>query len=149
MQTCALQNFACPMDGELLRREANSLRCDRGHTFDFAREGYCNLLLVQQKASKDPGPDHLLELRQVIYPNVEKSGPPSLREAEGLGYRLEAEECLKFSFTLLHSREILDLVSMTPHAYRLSEKGQAALKQLDGLSVSADLVFRLLRFQGK
>lgn len=47
--------FICPIDGLPLLREGNSLRCEKRHTYDLAKEGYCNLLLVQQKASLDPG----------------------------------------------------------------------------------------------
>ena len=32
-----------------------SLACSSGHSFDFAREGYINLLPVNRKRSKDPG----------------------------------------------------------------------------------------------
>lgn len=33
----------------------NALRCDQGHSYDIAREGYVNLLLANQKASASPG----------------------------------------------------------------------------------------------
>lgn len=35
--------------------EARSWRCPQGHSFDVAREGYLNLLPVQQKKSRAPG----------------------------------------------------------------------------------------------
>lgn len=47
--------FHCPIDGQLLSQHGNALRCPAGHSYDLAKEGYCNLLLVQQKASLDPG----------------------------------------------------------------------------------------------
>ena len=47
--------FLCPICGGVLNREAKTLRCDRGHSFDIARQGYVNLLPVQQKHSKNPG----------------------------------------------------------------------------------------------
>lgn len=34
----------CPVCGEILNRFANALRCQRGHSFDMAKEGYVNLL---------------------------------------------------------------------------------------------------------
>lgn len=55
MKVDGWKEFACPMDGLPLVREGGSLRCEKAHTFDFAKEGYCNLLLVQQKGSPDPG----------------------------------------------------------------------------------------------
>ena len=46
----------CPLDGLALSAQANgALACPRGHSFDRAREGYYNLLVVQHKASRDPG----------------------------------------------------------------------------------------------
>lgn len=47
--------LACPMDGLPLAREQGSWRCPTGHSFDIARQGYINLLPVQNKRSKDPG----------------------------------------------------------------------------------------------
>ncbi len=50
-----LENLCCPIDSELLVREARSLKCQHGHTYDLAKTGYVNLLPVQNKRSKDPG----------------------------------------------------------------------------------------------
>ena len=35
--------FVCPLCREELRLEGTSLRCERGHTYDVARQGYVNL----------------------------------------------------------------------------------------------------------
>lgn len=45
----------CPICGDALTRVDRSYRCQRGHSFDIARQGYVNLLPVQQKHSLDPG----------------------------------------------------------------------------------------------
>ncbi len=55
MHLDALRPLICPFDGEALLKTQNCYRCPRGHTFDIAKEGYVNLLPVQDKASKDPG----------------------------------------------------------------------------------------------
>lgn len=47
--------LACPIDGKALQRLGNSYRCSAGHSYDCARQGYVNLLPVQQKKSKSPG----------------------------------------------------------------------------------------------
>jgi 23S rRNA (guanine745-N1)-methyltransferase len=47
--------FACPVCGAQLPRVDRVYRCTNGHSFDVAREGYVNLLLAQQKRSRDPG----------------------------------------------------------------------------------------------
>ena len=45
----------CPLDNKRLTRKADQLSCENGHSFDIARQGYVNLLTVQQKKSKQPG----------------------------------------------------------------------------------------------
>jgi len=55
MRAITANNLVCPIDGNHLTRQAHSLICDRGHNFDIARQGYLNLLVVQHKASRDPG----------------------------------------------------------------------------------------------
>lgn len=284
MQIVAATNLACPIDGLPIEAHGAQHRCAAGHSFDIAREGYCNLLVVQHKASRDPGdskdmvaarrrfleagyfepiadhvfnavrecvaaaedsaltivdagcgegyyldrlcrlaaadpgagtlrlagidvskwaiktaarrkasvtwlvannrvppflagsidlvlclfgfpvwggfkkvqrvgghvllvdpgPDHLIELRQIIYPTVKQSPPPPLAAAEAAGYRLQREEALRFCVTLTGTRMIQDLVAMTPHAYRLPQAGRDALAELRALSVTVDVVFRLL-----
>ena len=47
----------CPVRGchMALMREGRRLLCTRGHSFDFARSGYINLLQPQERRSKQPG----------------------------------------------------------------------------------------------
>ena len=45
----------CPICGEELSRIEKQYRCGNGHSFDMARQGYVNLLPVQQKRSLNPG----------------------------------------------------------------------------------------------
>jgi len=45
----------CPICTEKLNQEDRTWRCGRGHSFDIARQGYVNLLPVQQKHSRQPG----------------------------------------------------------------------------------------------
>ena len=47
--------FICPICGCVLARGERALRCENGHSFDIARQGYVNLLPVQQKHSLHPG----------------------------------------------------------------------------------------------
>jgi 23S rRNA (guanine745-N1)-methyltransferase len=47
--------FCCPACGAGLERDAQALRCENGHAFDIARQGYVNLLLAQHRRSADPG----------------------------------------------------------------------------------------------
>lgn len=45
----------CPVCGAVLNRVEKTWRCAAGHSFDIARQGYVNLLPVQQKHSLHPG----------------------------------------------------------------------------------------------
>src|SRR6185312_5626353 len=47
--------FRCPVCHLELFPSDRTLRCAQGHSFDIAREGYANLLLAHQKASREPG----------------------------------------------------------------------------------------------
>lgn len=52
-----MMQLSCPVCHAPLQAdsEVKSLRCEAGHSFDRARQGYWNLLLAQRKKSKDPG----------------------------------------------------------------------------------------------
>ncbi|MDO6834765.1 methyltransferase domain-containing protein [Pseudoalteromonas carrageenovora] len=47
--------YQCPLCNQTLIKTDSMLRCTNNHSFDFAKEGYVNLLPVQQKNSKQPG----------------------------------------------------------------------------------------------
>jgi 23S rRNA (guanine745-N1)-methyltransferase len=54
--TCTPFNaLACPLDGFPLLESDACWRCEAGHSFDIARQGYIHLLPVQKKRSKNPG----------------------------------------------------------------------------------------------
>ena len=48
-------NLLCPICGEQLQFMDRQYRCSHNHSFDVARQGYVNLLVVQQKHSLNPG----------------------------------------------------------------------------------------------
>ena len=47
--------MVCPICGEVLRKQERQYTCENRHSFDIARQGYVNLLPVQQKRSLTPG----------------------------------------------------------------------------------------------
>ena len=49
--------FCCPVCGAPLSREARTLRCPAGHSYDLAKEGYVNLLPANHRHSASPGDD--------------------------------------------------------------------------------------------
>lgn len=92
----------------------------------------------------EPGPDHLLELRSIIYPVVNPTSPPDLQAAESASYRLEGEQRHRFSFELVGAEEIADLMAMTPHGHRASVSGRAELARRLRLTVTGDVIIRVL-----
>ena len=52
-----MPELTCPVCGGVLHREERSLRCDAGHCYDLARQGYVNLLRSNQSKSKRHGDD--------------------------------------------------------------------------------------------
>lgn len=48
-------SLLCPVCGQALAQNGGSLICPQNHTYDIARQGYVNLLPVQQKHSLSPG----------------------------------------------------------------------------------------------
>lgn len=76
-------HLTCPIEGENLLLEDRTLRCPNGHSFDIAREGYVNLLPVQNKRSKDPGDskEMVAARRRFLHSNVYEAIAEKLSEA--------------------------------------------------------------------
>lgn len=53
-------DYICPLCHQRLLRNINSFQCENKHNFDIAKQGYINLLPVQQKKSKNPGDNSLM-----------------------------------------------------------------------------------------
>lgn len=92
----------------------------------------------------DAAPDHLLELREVIYPEVRKSPPPILDRALQAGFELIASQALRYQTPELDHAQIADLLAMTPHLYRATHAGKEAAAQLASIRLTVDVVFRIL-----
>lgn len=55
MPLLPLAHLLCPIDRSELQQDGNTWRCQNNHCFDIAKQGYVNLLPVQNKKSLDPG----------------------------------------------------------------------------------------------
>jgi len=106
---------------------------------EFARVLKPGGLLLQV----DAGPDHLRELREIIYPNLKPERPADLQVPPGFS-RLPTE-AVRFSIELTNAEQIADLLTMTPHLYRASAEGRAKAEKLTTLSLSVDV--RLTGFE--
>ncbi|MBW7469910.1 putative RNA methyltransferase [Marinobacter sp. F4218] len=91
----------------------------------------------------DAGPEHLKELREIIYPELKSDRPD--REAVPEGFHLVGSENVKYSLTLGSQDVISDLLAMTPHLYRAGAEGLEKAAALTTLTVTVDAVLR--RFQ--
>jgi len=90
-----------------------------------------------QLVQVDAGPDHLRELREIIYPSLKPERPADLQTPAGFS-RLPTET-LRFSIDLTSAGQVADLLAMTPHLYRASAGGRAAAAALTALSLSVDV----------
>ena len=108
---------------------------------EFARVLAAKGLLVQI----DAGPDHLRELREIIYPvlkaerAIDTPVPP--------GFAGLSNETLRYSVEISGQQQIADLLAMTPHLYRASSEGKARAAALHSLSLTVDV--RLTRYLRK
>jgi 23S rRNA (guanine745-N1)-methyltransferase len=90
----------------------------------------------------DAGPDHLRELREIIYPRLKPEATAKLLAPPG--FASLASENLRYSLDLAGQKTIADLLAMTPHLYRASAEGLAVAAELTTLSLTVDV--RLTRF---
>lgn len=84
--------------------------------------------------------DHLLGLKGIIYPNLthkEKQTVPNVP-----GFRLAESLPLRFTFTV-EGPQVQNLLSMTPHVYRITKEGALRLQQTEILTDTASCVLNL------
>lgn len=100
---------------------------------EFARVLKPGGLLVQV----DAGPDHLRELREIIYPSLKPERTAEM--STPAGFSRMPTETLRFPIELTSTGQIADLLTMTPHLYRASAEGRADAAALTALSLSVDV----------
>ena len=86
--------------------------------------------------------DHLLGLKNIIYPELhhkEKFSTPDIP-----GFQLIESRPLRFAFTV-EGEQVQNLLSMTPHVYRISKAGAENLRQTQKLTDTASCVLNLYR----
>ncbi len=101
-------------------------------------------LLVQV----DSGPDHLRELREIIYPTLKAERIEEARVPSGFEWTSEEREPaerVRFSLNLHGQEQIADLLAMTPHLYRATAEGRARAAALRSLVVTVDVRLTTLR----
>ncbi|WOJ94845.1 methyltransferase domain-containing protein [Congregibacter variabilis] len=88
------------------------------------------------------GANHLLELRQIIYPEL-KERTPSATIPDG--FSVLQKQHLGFTVSGLGRQSIGDLLLMTPHLFRASADGKRRAAALESLSPSVDVSLELLK----
>ena len=89
------------------------------------------------------GPDHLRELREVIYPTLKPERPASRSAPPGFEHL--GTDSLRFQIHVDGPAAIADLLAMTPHLYRATAEGRARAAALRALTMTVDV--RLARYQ--
>lgn len=85
----------------------------------------------------DAGPDHLRELREVIYPVLKPERPLDLNPPPG--FALAGQDSVRYSTGLEGAALIADLLLMTPHLFRATAEGRARAAALSALQVTVDV----------
>jgi len=91
----------------------------------------------------DAGPDHLRELREIIYPVLKAER--AIEAAVPPGFSLVASETVRYAAEIDGPQQIADLLAMTPHLFRASSEGKARVAALRSLRVTVDV--RVMRYR--
>ena len=87
-------------------------------------------------------PDHLLGLKSVIYPEIHEKPKDSVPQLPG--FTLMESRPVRFSFHV-QDAQVQNLLSMTPHVYRISKEGLERLHNTRELTDTASCVINLYR----
>lgn len=94
----------------------------------------------------DAGPDHLRELREVLYPTLK---PPREQDRSvPTGFVDAGSESVRFMLEIEGAERIGDLLAMTPHIHRATPEGRARALSLDRITVTVEVVLSMLRRAG-
>ncbi|MAA65339.1 MAG: rRNA (guanine-N1)-methyltransferase [Alteromonadaceae bacterium] len=88
----------------------------------------------------DAGPDHLRQLREIVYPSLK---PERAEErAAPAGFTGLPPQTVNFPLEINGAEQVADLLAMTPHGYRASAEGREKVAALSALSVTVDVRIR-------
>ena len=105
---------------------------------EFRRVLHTGGIFIQVLAAQD----HLMGLKSIIYPEIllkDKDSVPTLE-----GFELVSSTPVRFSFTV-EGEQIGNLLSMTPHFWRLRAEGAKRLKETETLTDTASCVVNVYR----
>jgi len=83
----------------------------------------------------ESGPQHLQELREIIYPVLK---PQTSKETIHDGFKAISNEVINYQIELEGTQAINDLLLMTPHLFRASKEGKMKASRLTSLTLTVD-----------
>ncbi|TPW10331.1 MAG: methylase, partial [Halothiobacillaceae bacterium] len=93
----------------------------------------------------DPDKDHLLELRQVVYPMIKEKTAPTPPPWAAAGLIQRDETRLTYRPATLDQQQLHNLILMTPHVFRAPAEGKERLAQLPALDITVAVTLRVLQ----
>ena len=91
----------------------------------------------------EPGPLHLIELREIIYPKIKPHIVRPIAWYKDHGFNSMSRHLLTYKIRDVCADALGDLLLMTPHFYRASKSGRQVVESLDSMDLSVDVVFDL------
>jgi 23S rRNA (guanine745-N1)-methyltransferase len=90
----------------------------------------------------DAGPDHLRELREIIYPTLKAERSEGVQTPDDFA-PLDSET-LRYELEIANPERIADLLLMTPHFFKAGTEGRTRAMALESLRLTVEI--RLMRF---
>jgi 23S rRNA (guanine745-N1)-methyltransferase len=90
------------------------------------------------------GPQHLIELREILYPSVRHSTSKVTTQAQAAGFSVGETSTLQFKTAPMGQLQIQQLLGMTPHLFRTTMEGKERAARLENFSVTVDVTFHRL-----
>ena len=92
----------------------------------------------------EAGPNHLIELRHVLYESIK---PSELSEKETSNidtqpFELTQQQPLSYKIASVPQTDLNVLMEMTPHYYRAQSEGIKAARALSSLDITIDVIFK-------
>ena len=124
-------NYLCPICARPLSAQDKSLTCEQRHQFDLAKEGYVNLLPVQNKKSKNPGDNK--EMMQARREFLDQGFYQSLSD--------KVNSIAQQALIAINAPNILDLgCGEGYYTHRLAQAIAGATPQIAGLDISKSAI---------
>lgn len=105
-------------------------------------EEFCRVLKVGgYYLEVTAGRNHLMGLKNLIYSEITEKQEKTAKELPG--FRLVSTETLSFPIALTSGEEVMQLLTMTPHFWRITREGAQRAASATELSDQTEVAFRL------